>query len=661
MPRALLLSFLTLFLFACKEKKEADSWHSGPKDEFVITTAEQLMEFAKLVNEGHGFGKPIVLGNDIMLNDTTGWENWENNPPANKWVPIGKMGNPFKETFNGNGHVISGIYINGAKDFQGLFGHVSLGAHITRIGVTASYVKGKRNVGIIVGNSDEGTLSNSYSAGIAHGNENVGGLVGKSYYGNVINNYSNSVVHGTEDVGGLVGTKRGGFLINGYFSGSVTGRKRVGSLMGSGKGAINCYYDKETLYSKEFVDNLNIFAGFISMKSWTYKAGLVNAWVYEAGKYPILSDETLAYVDIGNGYGSEEIPYIISTEEQLKNITLLRSAGHLLDKHFKLGEDTVLKNLGNAFVDSLIEKSYEIAKNAVVSDWQDKHEDMWYGKYLSNQDKTYKSISLPFSSYEYIVNVDRDEVYHFYSPSDLLANYLISIVLEGEEYKCYIIPSSNNANLILLIWIPRGDSEFYFLVLLNEDNIIDFKEIGRGGDSGIIEFIIEENLSIKTYPKNDKENLKIFQVEENKIEERESMHAGESKAPYEATWMELSKVEDNYVVYNYPSLWADRKTKSPYIIKVQESQLTWITFSDDVAIYSFDVAEKRGNDAYFFSVGNYFLFEWVDKEKHIAKWSIYHGDDRLLSEYLYIDSLYNTFPIVDYKWKSFKCHDGACD
>jgi hypothetical protein len=145
---------------------------------------------------------------------------------------------------------------------------------------------------------------------------------------------------------------------------------------------------------------------------------------------------------------------------------------------------------------------------------------MWYGKYLSSQDKTYKNISLPFSSYEYIDNADRDEIYHFYSPSDLLANYLISIDHEGEEYKCYIIPSSNNANLILLIWIQRGDSEFYFLVLLSEDKITDYKEIGRGGDDGIIYFIIEKDLSIKTYPKNDKGNLKIFQIEGNRIKEK---------------------------------------------------------------------------------------------------------------------------------------------
>ena len=147
---------------------------------------------------------------------------------------------------------------------------------------------------------------------------------------------------------------------------------------------------------------------------------------------------------------------------------------------------------------SNINKSKE--KNEVAETQEVSIEDdnvIWYEKYLSNQSKIYKNISLPFSSREYIDNIDeRDNIYAFYYPSDLLVNYLCSKDYEGEDYKCYIL-SSDSANLIILTWVLRGDSEYYLLMLLNKDKVIDYKEIGKGGDDAI-SFIIEKDLSVKT-------------------------------------------------------------------------------------------------------------------------------------------------------------------
>lgn len=138
----------------------------------------------------------------------------------------------------------------------------------------------------------------------------------------------------------------------------------------------------------------------------------------------------------------------------------------------------------------------ETLDNKILSSIEDDNV-IWYEKYLSNQSKIYKNISLPFSSREYINNIDeRDNVYAFYYPSDLLVNYLCSKDYEGEDYKCYIL-SSDSANLIILTWVLRGDSEYYLLMLLNEDKVIDYKEIGKGGDDAI-SFIIEKDLSVKT-------------------------------------------------------------------------------------------------------------------------------------------------------------------
>jgi len=133
------------------------AWYNASDTVYTITTAEQLAGLATLVNKGNAFtGKTIMLGKDIALNDTSaqdGWRKWdESNAPANKWTPIGNSGNAFKGNFNGNGKVVTGLYINSEADNQGLFGIAFVG-NISNLGLAGFYVKGKINVGGIIGSS----------------------------------------------------------------------------------------------------------------------------------------------------------------------------------------------------------------------------------------------------------------------------------------------------------------------------------------------------------------------------------------------------------------------------------------------------------------------------------------------------------------------------
>jgi len=128
-----------------------------------------------------------------------------------------------------------------------------------------------------------------------------------------------------------------------------------------------------------------------------------------------------------------------------------------------------------------------------------------------------------------------------------------------------------------------------------------------------------------------------------------SFAAAEPK-PYEAIWLELSKVDSGYVVYNYPNLWGDEEAITPTSITVRNDSLIWETYAEPAARLSLRevVIEKRENGSYFFPVGNKFLFTWYDRENHIVQWTIYFRG-KPLSNNLYIDSRYNTFPIVEYK------------
>ena len=199
---------------------------------YLIMTKEHLQNLSTIANFGISFSFiHFALGNDIILNDTTGWQNWADVAPANSWTAI----RGFSGTFDGAGFVVAGVYINNSNSFQGLFGFAE-GA-IKNLGVVASYVKGSNNVGGLVGIIRQSvTITNSYFTGNVSGESWVGGLVGESGNGvTITNSYATGNVSGTGgSIGGLVGITRGngGTITNSYATGNVSGESGVGGLVG---------------------------------------------------------------------------------------------------------------------------------------------------------------------------------------------------------------------------------------------------------------------------------------------------------------------------------------------------------------------------------------------------------------------------------------------
>lgn len=72
----------------------------------IISTSEDLYQLACKVNQGNSFdGVHIKLANDLLLNDTTGWQQWKKgNSRLRPWTPIGNAQSPFRGDFDGQGH-----------------------------------------------------------------------------------------------------------------------------------------------------------------------------------------------------------------------------------------------------------------------------------------------------------------------------------------------------------------------------------------------------------------------------------------------------------------------------------------------------------------------------------------------------------------------------
>lgn len=104
----------------------------GNATEFEISTAAQLAGLSAITNgkadgieKDNFFGKTVKLMADLDLGGVKAADGtWS----GQMWYPIGKSySNAFAGTFQGNGHKISNLYIDGSKDSAlnnnlGLFG-----------------------------------------------------------------------------------------------------------------------------------------------------------------------------------------------------------------------------------------------------------------------------------------------------------------------------------------------------------------------------------------------------------------------------------------------------------------------------------------------------------------------------------------------------------
>lgn len=215
------------------------------EDPYLIANGAQLKRFAAIVNGTDGMARNTAacgkLTADILLNDISDWENWnESTEGLNSWTPIGSDANRFTGTLDGDGHSVSGIYINSEADNQGLVGYLGSGGALQNLGVKASYIKGVNSVGGLCGSS-WGTVTNCYNSGSLAGSEGVGGLCGTN--GGTVTNCNNTgSVTGNNMVGGLCGQNNSD-VINCYNTANVTGTgDYVGGLCGWNEGPVtNCY------------------------------------------------------------------------------------------------------------------------------------------------------------------------------------------------------------------------------------------------------------------------------------------------------------------------------------------------------------------------------------------------------------------------------------
>lgn len=205
---------------------------------YLINSVAKLWLLSDRVNAGETFtGIYFRVTKDL---DLEGNED-------NQWTPIGSYGNSiaFKGIFDGDDHLISGIYINTPDDYIGLFSY-TYNAEIKNLGVNGT-ITGGNYVGGVVGHNFSSTVNNCYNTGNVSASKNyVGGVVGLNNYDSTVSNcYNTGNMSGISDVGGVVGLNYSYSIVSDcYNTGDMSGINSVGGVAGvntSSSTVSNCY------------------------------------------------------------------------------------------------------------------------------------------------------------------------------------------------------------------------------------------------------------------------------------------------------------------------------------------------------------------------------------------------------------------------------------
>ncbi len=266
---------------------------------YQISTGGELKWFAGLVNGtlenvDQNAAASAVLTADISLSDFI-------------WTPIGSKDTPFAGSFDGQGHAISGLYIDAQGDYQALFGYASADAVIAHFSVSGSVeANGSYVAGIVA--AGEASLTDLHnSCSIVATGDYVGGVAGRI-------SARTARIEGCTNAGSIytAGTKggyRGGYIggIAGYCygtvknctnSGMVSGYRFVGGVAGNAGSATGCTNTADVFATSGYVGGIG---GNISSADGCVNRGTVTVFgVFKNNQY---ASENIGGV-IGSGNGS---------------------------------------------------------------------------------------------------------------------------------------------------------------------------------------------------------------------------------------------------------------------------------------------------------------------------------------------------------------------
>ncbi len=287
------------------------------EDPYQVSTLEHLKTISEVRDLWNAH---FILVNDIDASDTRNWNISGSDTlgfgPIGYKYQVGGTRTMFSGTFNGDGHKISGLYINRMDRANVAFFGATGDAKISNLGLIDIDISGSYTVGGIVGYHESSSLDRCMVTGKVNGEKYfAGGIVGYSgYFSTIYNCYSMAAVSCSSYVGGITGDIAGGTygdsvkMTHCYSGGYVKGDTIVGGLIGRNykdAGVKNCYFDSQT--SNQSVgtgigtDSVKVlgttnFTDTSSFDGWDWDSTWQMAYGYDKNKRPCLKWEPVASV-----------------------------------------------------------------------------------------------------------------------------------------------------------------------------------------------------------------------------------------------------------------------------------------------------------------------------------------------------------------------------
>ncbi|MBR7117497.1 MAG: hypothetical protein IKC87_07310 [Clostridia bacterium] len=317
---------------------------------YEIGTADELYAFAALVIGGQKSISAELTANITVNENVLKADGSLNGTPARSWSTISTLVDPYKGSFDGGFHTISGIYC--VDDYYvSLFGKLSGSASVKNLGIVDSYFKGKGRTATFAHESD-GLIENCFGIATLDCVED------------------DSVANYYAGIAGYVAGSIRGCFFSGLIQGSPGQKGGIAGMSDPQASFESCYFDS-TKYNgvaiglaRGSITNVEgkaaeSFASgevaYLLGAPYGQKLGTLDAELY-----PVFSDERV-YKSIAGGNSTDGFEFVLSNTEHVVALEIFAEEAKGFDNIFN----------AISFVSSVSNGKITLLKDIIIEEYID--------------------------------------------------------------------------------------------------------------------------------------------------------------------------------------------------------------------------------------------------------------------------------------------------